>query len=364
MVAMTLRPINNSVLYAAERFTAATVLTASETVASAIVHLAVAEWLSVDIFWLMVSILAVRVLFLVASFVTMIPGLPGFRLVSGRLSVARDLLSTGFWFLLAGIFGPLLTYFDRLLIGGMVGVGRLPFYTIPQTILQQSSHVPRALGSVLFPRFSAIRDAGEASRLAVTAIQAMAFVAGPICVLLILAMEPILQAWLSSDFAHNSALVAMVLMSSLLPSAMARIVSSQLNGRNRPDLVVKILLLEVVPYGCALYLATREYGLVGVAFVWTFRSSADALLLGAVGRVLLPMLRSCFVPAVLIACALIVGVRWDMNEPQRWIASAGLCVITAAWAICYLPKSLAVRVAHVRVLRWIPVGRFHHVGMH
>jgi O-antigen/teichoic acid export membrane protein len=275
---------------------------------------------------------------------------------------ARDLLSTGFWFLLAGIIGPLLTYFDRFLIGSVVGVGKLPYYSVPQTILQQSSHIPRALGSVLFPRFSAIKDDSDSARLAVKAMESMAFVVAPICVLLILAMEPILKFWLSGDFAKNSSVVATLLMCSLLPSAMARIVSSQLNGRNRPDLVVKILLLEFIPYAITLYYFAKAFGLLGVAAVWTLRSTADALLLGMAGKVMLPMLKASIFPAALITCSFLVSAAWEMHDPRRWIFSVAICIILGAWAVCFLPPDLVRSVGRVKVLRRAPIGRLYRVG--
>lgn len=363
IVVMTLRPINNSVLYGSERFIAATVLSTFEAVASAIVPLAVALWVSNDIYWLIVSILVVRAVFVVASFVAMIPSVPGFRLAVGKLSVARDLLSTGIWFLLAGIIGPLLTYFDRFLIGSMVGVSRLPFYSVPQMILQQSSHVPRAFGSVLFPRFSAIEDESEAIRLAVAAMHAMAFVVTPICALLILGAEPILKMWLSTEFADNASIVAILLMSSLLPSALARILTSRLNGRNRPDLVVKILLIEALPYAIALYYLTKEFGLVGVAIVWTLRTLLDAILLGVAGNVLPQMLKLGVVPTGIVCISMVVSIAWGLDDPQRWISSAGTAVLIFAWVTYFMPPPLAQRLSRIRILRWLPVGKLHGVRL-
>ncbi len=139
VLVMTLRSVNSSVLFGAERFVAATVLSTLESAASAIAPLVVALCFSLDIYWLIAAILVVRIAFVVASFVVMIPSLPGFRIVRGHVSQARDLLSIGIWFWLAGVIAPLLTYFDRFLIGSVVGVAQLPYYSVPQTILQQSS---------------------------------------------------------------------------------------------------------------------------------------------------------------------------------------------------------------------------------
>ncbi len=359
LLTMTLRSVNNSVLFGAERFVAATVLSTLENAASAIAPLVVAIFLSVDIYWLIAAILVVRIAFVVASFVVMIPSLPGFRIVRGHVSQARDLLSIGFWFWLSGLIAPLLTYFDRFLIGSVVGVAQLPYYSVPQTILQQSSHIPRALGSVLFPRFSALKDDHAASRLAVDAMEAMAFVVTPISVVLILAMEPLLTLWLSEEFARKSTTIAVVIMFSLLPSSMARILGSQLNGRTRPDLVVKALLIEVVPYAVGLYFFSTAFGLLGVALMWTLRVVVDVLLLGAMGKVLGAMLRELLIPIALTSASLLASLGWGMHDPRRWASSAGILLVLAAWVTCFLPPTLVRSMNGVSLLRRLPVGRLY-----
>jgi O-antigen/teichoic acid export membrane protein len=359
IVVMTLRSVNNSVLYGAERFVTATVLSTLETVASAIAPLAVAIFASANIYCLIAAILAVRTLFLVASFVVMIPSLPGFRLARGHMSQARDLLSIGFWFWLAGLIAPLMTYFDRFLIGSVVGVAQLPYYSVPQTILQQSSHIPRALGSVLFPRFSAMKDDATAAKLAIKAMEAMSFAVTPISVILILTVQPMLATWLSEDFAEKSYVVAVVLMFSLLPSAISRVIASQLNGRNRPDLVVKVLLVEIVPYGIGLYVLSRSFGLLGVAIMWTLRVTVDTLLLAWMSKVLVPMLKELLFPIVLAVSALTVSLQWSPHDPRGWASSVGILVIVAAWAVCFMPPSLSQAIGRVRFIRHLPIGRFY-----
>jgi O-antigen/teichoic acid export membrane protein len=359
LLVLTLRSINNSVLYGAERFVAAISLAASEAIASAVVPLVVALTMTVDVGSLVLSILVVRALFLVVSFATIIRSLPGFKVSFGTISIARDLLSIGFWFWLAGIIGPMLTYFDRLLIGGVVGVAQLPYYSVPQTILQQSSHVPRAFGSVLFPRFSSEKGEREAIRLTEKAIEAMAFVITPAIVLLILTMEPLLKVWISEEFANKSTLIGIVLMISLLPSAMARIIASQLNGRNRPDLVVKILLLELIPYAIALYVFALDFGLLGVALAWTFRASADVLLLGRKGKVLTQMLNQLRWPMALISIAGIVCVTCGIEDPRRWLATILILSLVIFWEFYFMPPSITSALSRLPVIRRLSMGRLY-----
>jgi O-antigen/teichoic acid export membrane protein len=194
-------------------------------------------------------------------------------------------------------------------------------------------------------------------------MRAMAFVITPIAIVLILAVEPILETWLSKEFASNSSIIAMVLMASLLPSSMARIVSSRLNGLNRPDLVVKILFAECLPYGLALYFFAIEYGLLGVSLVWALRSAVDALLLAATARIALPMVRMMFFPTMFVLLSLGVSIGFGMQDPRRWLASALITLMVATWVCFFMPPDLAKIVRHFRLLRRLPVGRYGHVGL-
>ena len=356
---MTLRSINNSVIFSAERFSAAALLLTAEMTASAIAPLLVALYFSPDIRSLTTAILVVRTAFLAASFVVAIPSLPGFKLALGSIRAARDLLSIGIWFWFAGLIGPLLTYFDRLMIGSVVGVAQLPYYSVPQTMLQQVSHVPRTLGAVLFPRYSAVEDDATADKLTVMAMEAMAFVVTPLIAFLILAMEPLLTVWLSEEFAVNSTLIVSIIMLSLLPSSMARIIASQLNGRGRPDLVVKILLLEAVPYGIALYLLAQSFGLLGVAVAWTLRATVDAFLLAARTNVFFRMFKQLQWPFALITTSIIVGLVWDLGDPRRWIASVVVLLVVSGWCVYRMPPALSRLIDKVPVIRWLPVGSLY-----
>jgi O-antigen/teichoic acid export membrane protein len=190
-------------------------------------------------------------------------------------------------------------------------------------------------------------------------MEAMAFVITPAIVLLILGMEPLLTVWISRDFANKSALIGIVVMISLLPSAMARIIASQLNGRNRPDLVVKILLLELIPYAIALYAFAVNFGLLGVALVWTFRASADVLLLGRKAKVLKQMLIQLRLPMALIVVAVIVCVTWGIEDPRRWLGSILVLCVVMAWEFYFMPPTITCALNRLPVIRRISVGRLY-----
>jgi hypothetical protein len=148
-------------------------------------------------------------------------------------------------------------------------------------------------------------------------------------------------------------------MISLLPSAMARIIASQLNGRNRPDLVVKILLLELIPYAIALYVFALDFWLLGVALAWTFRASADVLLLGRKGKVLTQMLNQLRWPMALISIAVIVCVTCGIEDPRRWLATILILSLVIFWEFYFMPPSITSALSRLPVIRRLSMGRLY-----
>ena len=346
---MTLRVINNGVLIGSQRFQASAVLSTLETISAAIVPLVVAAWFTVSLFWLILSILAVRIAFAGLSFLVMLPSLPYFRPRFPDIMLAKSLFSYGVWLTASSIIGPLMTYFDRFMIGSMLGVSQVPFYSIPQTLLQQVSHIPRALGTVLIPRFSSFENESAATELGIKAIQVMMIVMTPVCVVMILVIEPFLVYWLNEEFALSASAVAIVITLGAWPSALARIPISLLYGRNRPDLVVKAQMIELFPYFLLLFVMIQSYGILGVAIAWTFRVTVDMVLLGKLSGVLTAMIYKSLWPFLMLSIACLISGLQPMDSVLRWILAATLSGIVAFWVFRNMPPELLAFLNRVRV---------------
>ncbi len=107
----------------------------------------------------------------------------------------------------------------------------------------------------------------------------------------------------------------------------------RLQSTGRPDLVTKMLLLQLPPYLLGLYLGMKYFGLPGSALAFTVRCMVDYLLLTwAAGRDFraLPLLAFNFMLLVLAAC---LADIWTIGQWQWWASATviGLVMLAVAW---------------------------------
>jgi hypothetical protein len=58
----------------------------------------------------------------------------------------------------------------------------------------------------------------------------------------------------------------------------------RLQAIGRPDLPLKLYLIEIIPYVFCLWAGLSVLGVVGAALAWSFRTGADMILLSAFAR--------------------------------------------------------------------------------
>jgi O-antigen/teichoic acid export membrane protein len=68
---------------------------------------------------------------------------------------ARELLRFGGWLTVTNAVGPVLVFLDRFVVGAVVSVGAVAFYSTPLEVVQRAGIVPIAIGTVLFPALAA-----------------------------------------------------------------------------------------------------------------------------------------------------------------------------------------------------------------
>src|SRR6267142_974592 len=70
-------------------------------------------------------------------------------------STAWQVMKLGGWMNLTNLLAPVMGYLDRFLIGALVAVSAVGYYTAPFEIVSRLSVVPGAVAGVLFPAFAA-----------------------------------------------------------------------------------------------------------------------------------------------------------------------------------------------------------------
>jgi O-antigen/teichoic acid export membrane protein len=194
---------------------------------------------------------------------------------------AGPLLRFGGWMTVSNVVGPFMVTFDRFVIGAMITVAAVAYYSVPFEVVFRLTMFPAALLAVLFPAFSAA-SVSDRSRLAFLydcGVKYLFIGLFPVTLALIALAPEGLTVWLGKDFAENSAPVARWLLAAVFLNGLAQVPFSHLQSEGRPDLTAKLHLAQLPVYAVLLFVMARRFGIDGVAVVWFLRVAADSLLL-------------------------------------------------------------------------------------
>lgn len=196
--------------------------------------------------------------------------------------LVRSFLGFGGWVTLSGSVAPILIYFDRFLIGSLISIAAVGFYTPPYMISDKLAILPAGMATTLFPAFSVSAAQGDLDWIRNTLIGSLKFLlltVGPLVLIVALFAHSILQFWLGARFAAEGAPVLQILSLGVFFNSLAFVPGNLLYGVGRPDLNAKIHLFELpIHLGVAWLLVTR-FGLPGAALAWTIRTCLDFVLL-------------------------------------------------------------------------------------
>ena len=210
-------------------------------------------------------------------------------------SLLRPLLAFGGWMSVSNVVSPMLIYLDRFLLGALVGLAAVGYYTAPFDAVIRLLIVPGSLVGALFPSVSGMNALGDSASLARVfskAVRNISFIlAGP-ALILILFGPAILRVWLGEAFAEQGGLALRILAFGVLANAAAHVPSSFIAALGRPEISAKFHLLELALHLPLAWWLITSYGVTGAALAWTLRVTFDAaLLFAAASRVLKVPLR-------------------------------------------------------------------------
>jgi len=200
------------------------------------------------------------------------------------ISFARfyHLFSYGGWVMITSIVGPILVYLDRFLIGSLITIAAVTYYTAPYEAVTRISIISSSLSATLFPAFSAmegVRDRQKLGLFFARSIKYVFLICGTIVALVIVYAKEILQIWLGTDFVIESTLSMQVLALGVLINSLAYAPFSLLQGVGRPDLPAKFHLIELPIYFGIAWVLVSEYGILGAAGAYTIRVMLETVLL-------------------------------------------------------------------------------------
>lgn len=208
---------------------------------------------------------------------------------SGRL---RPLLDFGGWLTVSNIVNPLMLYFDRFVIGTMLGASAVAYYTPPFEVLSRLQMLPQSLMSALFPALSLAHQRGgeRGVRLFASAATLSFLVVFPLLAVIFIFAFELLGVWLGSEYATNSYVIARWMALGWLLNMFSRPAYTWLQSLGRADLTAKTHFFEFPVFVVFLYFSVIHSGIEGAAFAWFVRMFLETLVLNELARRCSPQL--------------------------------------------------------------------------
>lgn len=217
-------------------------------------------------------------------------------------AVVGPLMRFGSWMTVSNIVGPLMVTFDRFVIGSLLSVTAVAFYTTPSELVSRLWLVPSSLLGVMFPAFSTsfVQDRNRTAMLYARSVKYLLLSMFPV-ILLIIAFAPEgLKIWLGSEFAVHSFRVLQWLALGAFINCLSSAPFAVVQGVGRPDLTAKLHLIELPLYFAGLFWLTKVHGIEGAATAWTSRVIIDAVVLFVLAKRFLPVPSSARVQTILL----------------------------------------------------------------
>jgi O-antigen/teichoic acid export membrane protein len=246
---------------------------------------------SKSLVWIFTFLVAGRFLAWVAYVLATLASLPGLgRDIAFSTSELKTTLHFGGWLTAGNLIVPVLVYIDRFVIGAVVSVSAVAFYTTPFEAVTKLLTIPSAMAGVMFPAFAAtyVQDKHRTRVLMQRGVKYIFLAIFPV-VLIIIAFAPEgLTLWVGAVFAQNGTTVLRYLAAGVFVNCLAQIPLSLVQGTGRPDLIVKLVGFELPVYLGVVYWATKHHGLSGAAMAWSSRAVLEAVFLFAIAYRLMP----------------------------------------------------------------------------
>ena len=198
--------------------------------------------------------------------------------------LVRPLFSFSGWLGLSGILYAVNSSMDRLVIGSLITVEAVTFYSAPYEAINRVGVVPGSLSMVLFPAFSYLDAGGRTDRAETLFARSMKFLllsTGPVFLLLMFFAGDFLRLWLGADFAAKSTFVVQILAVGFLINTVIAVPNNYLQGIGRVDIAPKYQAFELIAFTTMTWAGAKFWGIKGVAAASAVRLVAFTLFLSA-----------------------------------------------------------------------------------
>ncbi len=197
-------------------------------------------------------------------------------------SLFKPLLQFGGWLTVSNIVAPVMLYLDRFLLGSLVTLSAVAYYTTPFEVVTKLLIIPAAVMGVMFPAFSASfhENRKHAKYLYYQVIKYISLLLLPICAVVFYGAQWGLDLWLKNpEFTAASYQIAQLLVVGVFFNSLAQPSFNLIQAAGRPDLTAKLHLFELPFYLIYLWFLVTELGIIGAAIAWVIRVFMSCVIL-------------------------------------------------------------------------------------
>lgn len=193
----------------------------------------------------------------------------------------KRLFSFGAWMAVTNLVSPLLVSADRFFISYFLGAGMVAYYTVPFEFLVRLLILPGALGASLLPNLARGRltDSARVDEAFAKSVKIVALAMFVLCLVAAILAYPLMDIFISNDFASKSWLLAAILSVGVLVNGVAYLPYTALHAHGKAKPTGMLHLVEIVFYIPVLLAFIHWQGLTGAALAWTLRVTCDAVAL-------------------------------------------------------------------------------------
>jgi O-antigen/teichoic acid export membrane protein len=237
---------------------------------------------SKNIIYIVASLVAIRFIEWLVNLVLCFIIIPSLReKIRVKIVLLKELMSFGGWITVSNVAGPLIIYLDRFLIGSLISLTAVTYYTAPFELNSRLMIIPGAIVGVLFSAFSATyeQDRDQSTKMFFSGLKYTYISLFPIILLIVVFAYEGLELWLGKEFALESTSVLQLLAFGSILNCLTYVPSALVQAAGRPDLTGKLHILELPFYLIALFLLVKFFGIEGAAFAYVLRVSFDTIIL-------------------------------------------------------------------------------------
>lgn len=257
-------------------------------------------------------------------------------------SLLKPLLTFGGWMTISNVIGPIMVYADRFMIGALLSMSAVAFYSTPVEVATKLWLVPAAVMGVLFPAFSSLlREQDRLIHLYSRGANCIFAMLLPPCIVMVAFAHSAMHLWLGESFASSSAIVLEIVLAGVFINSIAQIPFGFVQAAGRPDLTAKLHLLELPAYVLMAWFLIRRFGLPGAAVAWTCRLGVELIVLSLFVNKLLPQGKRALLRVLLMAISglgLLVAPMLISNQLAKVIYVLCVMAVFAAFVRKLFPN--------------------------